>query len=251
MLAPEVRALLGKELRQLSRSRTALATALLLPLLMLVAIPVSQMFAAISGHAPPPRLPSGSVPLPPGLRAAMGDPLGMVRLLMPLFVTLGGLVVPAATMVHALIAEREGRTLELLVALPVRVGQVLLAKVAALLAVAVPITFCLYAVTAGVMVGKGVGSWALALTLWALLVAALAFSTCSALLISLLARDFRTANNLSGMVVVPVLLVTMAAVFVSPGPLVASGVLTVLLLGGGALCLWVALRVVTFERLLR
>jgi ABC-type Na+ efflux pump permease subunit len=250
---PEVRALLRKELVQLSRSRTALATALVLPLLLLVVVPVSQMLApGAEGLGPggrPLALPGG-LPLPPGLHAAVSEPRGLVRLLLPVLVTLGGVVVPVTTMVHALIHEREGRTLELLVALPVRVGHILLAKVAAVLAVAVPVTFCLYAVTAAVLLRTGTGGPALALALWGLLVSALAFSTCSALLVSLLARDFRTANNLSGLAVLPTVLLGLLAAFLLPGPLAATGALAAALLLAAAGCLWAALRVVTFERLL-
>jgi ABC-2 type transport system permease protein len=248
VLTPEVKALLGKELRQLLRSRAAVASALLLPLLLLVVVPVLQMLGIT--RAPVSHLPPG-VPLPPGLQGMAEDPKVMVRALLPLFIALGGLVVPSVTAVHALIAEREGRTLELLVALPVRVGHILLAKVLALLALAVPVTFCLYAVDVVVMLATGVGTPALALALWALLIAALAFSTCGALLVSLLARDFRTANNLTGLLVGPSVAGGLGVALLSPGPVLGSLVLAALLTLGAAGALWLALRVVTFERLLR
>lgn len=214
---------------------------------MLVLIPVGQMLG--SANAPAQRMPEGAS-LPPALRHLAEDPRAMARALFPPFITLGGLVALSVTAVHALIAEREGRTLELLVALPVRVGQILFAKVLALLALAVPVIFLLYAVDVVVMLRTGVGTPALALALWVLLVCALAFSTCGALLISLLAEDFRTANNLTGLLVGPTVLVGLGVAFAATGAVASSLGLAAVLAVAAAACLWRALRVVTFERLL-
>lgn len=252
MVAREVRILMRKEWRQLLRNRGALATALLLPVLMLLIIPAVQMFAftaAVQSAPPLDDLPPG-VTLPPGLVGLEEDPRALLRILMlPLFVMIGGLLVPSTTATYTLIAEREGRTLELLVALPVRIGQILLAKLLVILLLAVAVTCTLFAIDAVLIVMLGIGSAVFVAALLLVLLSALAYSTASALLISLLARDFRTANNLNGALVVPTL-------FLGIGTLVAvQGVPALLLLAliftlAALAATFVALRVITFERLL-
>jgi ABC-2 type transport system permease protein len=248
MLAPEVRQLFRKELRQLLRGRAALVSALLVPFLVLILPPLGQLLG--TGRPSSLRLPEG-LPWPLGLKAMLTNTDAAQRGLMPLFVILSGMVVPAITAVHALVAEREGRTLELLVALPVRVSQVLLAKVLALLALGVPVTFGLLAVNVGVMLHMGVCNVALALALFLLLACTVAFSTSGSLLISLIARDYRAASHFSGLLILPAVFLGLGAVLLVPGSVRASLTLSLLLAVAAVACLQVALRFVTFERLLR
>lgn len=248
MLAHEVKVLFHKELRQLLRGRAAIVSALVVPFLVLILPPLGQLMG--TGKASPLTLPR-EVFWPPGLRELAYDSNAAFRVLMPLFVTLSGMVVPSITAVHALVAEREGRTLELLVALPVRVSQVLLAKVLALLAFAVPVTFGLLAVNVTVLMSTGIVSPLLALALFLLLACTVAFSTSGSLLISLLARDYRAASHLSGLLILPSVFLGAGAVLLSPGPVWASVILSVLLAAAAGVCLHVALRFITFERLLR
>lgn len=249
MLAREVKVLFRKELRQLLRSRAAMASALVIPTLVLLLPPVGELMgtgqAVNLKHLPPDftRL--------PGLRELYYDSRASFRVLMPLFVTLSGMVVPSVTAVHTLVAEREARTLELLVALPVRVSQVLLAKVLALLSLAVPLTFGLLSLNVVVLVGRGLCSPEVALALYLLLGCTVAFSTSGSLLISLLARDYRAASNLSGLLILPSVFLGLGAVLFCPGPVVACLVLSALLAVAAGVCLHVALRFVTFEWLLR
>ena len=65
VLPPDVRILLGKELRQVRRSRAALASATLLPLFLMTVMPLAQLFIARSAAAPRSRT-SGTF-APPGL----------------------------------------------------------------------------------------------------------------------------------------------------------------------------------------
>jgi ABC-type Na+ efflux pump permease subunit len=254
MLDREVRLLIGKEWKQLLRSRGALATALLLPTLMLLIIPTVQMFTLLNMPASSQSfsdLPPG-MPLPPVIAAAADDPRAVLRLLLlPLFVTIGGLLVPSTMATYTLIAERENRTLELLVALPVRVGQILLAKLLVILMLAAGVTFTLFAIDAVLIVALGIGSPAFVAALLLLLLAALAYSTASALLISLLARDFRTANNLNGALVVPTLLLSVALLTLAPGGSLALLGLALVFVLAALAATFIALRVITFERLLR
>jgi ABC-type Na+ efflux pump permease subunit len=164
---------------------------------------------------------------------------------------LGGLIVPSVTASYILISERESRTLELLVALPVRVGQVLLAKLLALLALAGLVTLALFSIDAVLILALEVGSPGFVLALLLVLLAALGFSTTSALLVSLLARDFRTANNINGLLLGPTIVVSLVTVLAVPGPILSCLVLAGLLTAGALGCAFVAMRLVTFERLLR
>ena len=250
MLEREVRILFGKEWRQLLHSRGAMLSALLLPLLLLVIIPGLQMLGLSARTTPGLNLPPG-VPLPPGLQEWVNDPKAMMRAMLVPFIALGGLIVPSVTASYILITERESRTLELLVALPVRVGQILLAKLLALLALASLVTVVLFSIDAVLILALEVGSIGYVLGLLAVLLASLTFSTTSALLVSLLARDFRTANNINGLLIGPVILVCFLAMLVVPDPRVTSLLLAVLFALGAGIATFVALKVITFERLLR
>jgi ABC-type transport system involved in multi-copper enzyme maturation permease subunit len=252
MLGPEVRTLMHKEWRQLVRSRGAMASALLLPLLLLLVLPVGQMLGmrAAGSEAVRP-LPPG-VNLPPGLVEMNRDPAALLRALVPLLIALGGIIVPAVTATYTLIAERESRTLELLAALPVRIGQILWAKLLVILALAGSVTGTFVVIDAVLVVALGIGSLGFAVSLLVLLFAALAYSSATALLTSLLARDFRTANNINGALIGPTIVVLLCVLLFMPG----TAMVRVLTLAGffvvaTSAALYAALRVVTFERLLR
>lgn len=252
MLEREVRILVRKEWRQLLRSRGALASAIVLPVLLLLIIPAAQMIgltAAPVGSLN--QLPS-NVPLPPGLAGLNNDPRAVLRaLLLPLFITLGGQIVPGVTANYTMLAERENRTIELLVALPVRIGQILLAKLLVLLILASGVTLTLFAINAVLIVVLEIGSIAYVAALLLLLICALAYATASALLVSLLARDFRTANNITGILVVPSIFISLGVMLFMPSPTFGVLVLAALNALAAVAVMLIALRVVTFERLLR
>jgi ABC-2 type transport system permease protein len=249
----EVRLLMRKEWRQLLRSRGALASALLFPLLFLLIIPGIQIVAINAAPAAGSgvNLPPGTS-VPPALAAIGDDPKALLRiLLLPLFVTISGLTVPSMTATYIVIAERENRTLDLLVALPIRVHHILLAKFLVIVLLAGAVTFVLYSVDAVLILLFDLASAGYVVALLGLLVGALAYSTASALLVSLLARDFRTANNLLGAAIGPTIVVSIGVLL-----FVGSGTPSIVVLAGifalaAALAVLVALRVVTFERLLR
>lgn len=251
MIDREVRILLRKEWHQLLRSRGAMWTALLLPFLMLVVVPGIQMIGVsahgVGAHV---NLPSDEA-LPASLRTLIQDPMAMMRTLLVPFVALGGLIVPPVTASYILITERESRTIELLVAMPVRVGQILLAKLLALLVLATLVTVAFFCVDAVLILKLEIGSPGFVLALLTVLLSALAFSTTSALLVSLLARDFRTANNINGLFLGPSIGVSFAIMVAVPGTLVAALTLAALFALGSGVSLLVAFKVITFERLLR
>jgi ABC-2 type transport system permease protein len=250
MLAREVRILFRKELRQLLRNRGAMLTAIFLPLLMILLMPLAQISSMSTAtpkdlHLPP------EVHLPPGLSELRQDPRALLWFILTPLIATGSLLCPAVTASYIFIAEREARTLELLVALPVRVGHILLAKLLAILALAVPLSVGLLCVDAVFLLKRGLGSPGYVLMLTVMLLCALACSTSTALLVSLLARDFRSASNLNGLVLGPLILGSFGLMVVVPGGAVAAGVLAALYAAGAGVTTLLAMRVVTFERMLR
>ena len=240
-------ALLWKEFRQLPRKRGAMLSATLFPLIFLVIVPLINMLAlrdASGANAPV------GVNLPPGVGAMSRDPRAMLSgFLLPFMVMTSGLMLPSLLATYTIIAERERRTLELLVALPVSVKDIILAKLTAVLAVGLSVCLPLLVMDSAAMIAFGFGDVGDALLLLWLLLAALAYSTASALLIGLLAKDFRTANNITGALVGPLILVAMGIMMYLPA--VVAPLLRGALLWLAAVAAAVAsLRYFTFERLL-
>lgn len=250
MAGHELKVLFKKEWRQLLRSKGALATALLLPTLILLVIPSLQILGFESMTQQQQQLPK-DVWLPPGIAALGEDPRAIIRFLMPLFITIGGLIVPMMSANYTLIAEREARTLELLVALPVSMSQVMAAKLGAIVVLTTLVTFPLFAIDAVLLLATGTAGVAYVLALFVTLVCALAFSTAGALLIGLIARDFRTGNNLNALLVVPAMLLVMGLQTALPSPALGALIAGLVMAAGAGLCAFLALKVVTFERLLR
>lgn len=248
MIGPEVRCLMRKEWRQALRSRGAMLTSLLMPLLFLVVIPCGQMLAFFA--TPPQAIPPGAV-LPPGLAGLRDDPREVIRLLVPLMVTLGGLLVPSLAASYTVVSEREARTLDLLVAMPVRMAQVLAAKLLVIFCLAASACFGLFAIDATLLVALRFATPAFVAALGVVLLSALAYSTSSALLIGLLAKDFRTANNLGGLLFMPTFILTGVALVLLPGGALKLLILAAALLLAAGVAAWVAMRWVTFERLMR
>jgi ABC-2 type transport system permease protein len=249
VLSPEVRILLGKELRQVRRSRAALASATLLPLFLMTIMPLTQLFFARSAAAPPQSQASGAV-APPGL-AGVGDDQTqlLVSVMLPMFIVLGGLIVPTISATYTVVAEREKRTLDLLMALPVSVTDILLAKLLAMLVLASVVVLPLFCIDIAVLVAMGLISAPGILLLLVMLLAAMGCSVGVALLLALLARDFRTANNLNGAILGPLIVVMVAIFFLLTSPL-RDVLLTVVLVGVGLLAVLAGLRWLTFERYL-
>jgi ABC-2 type transport system permease protein len=241
-------ALLWKEFRQLPRKRGAMLSATLFPLLFFVVVPAINM-AAMRTSPGSVNTPVG-VNLPPGIGAVARNPEAMLTsFLLPLFVMIAGLMLPSLLATYTIIAERERRTLELLVALPVSVKDIILAKLGAVLGIGAGICLPLLAIDSVLLITLGFGGLGDALLLLWLLLAALAYSTASALLLSLLAKDFRTANNVTGALVGPLILVAMGIIVFLP-PVVAPLLLGAVLWLLTAAAVAVSLRWLTFEKLL-
>jgi ABC-type transport system involved in multi-copper enzyme maturation permease subunit len=232
--------LVRKELRQFMRSRTAVLTGLLLPALIMVVAPVAQLVAASA---------STTVRAPAAIPGIGGLSDVFLYFTFPLFFVLGGLMTPSLAATHTVISERERRSIELLVALPVTVRDILTAKMTANLLVAGVTLLPLFVVdAAAVLLLTSAGPLYVVAALL-LVMSALTASIGISLLLALLARDFRTANNLNGFFVVPTMLMTGACVALVPG-LWRFVVLSALMLALGGLAYLIAVRWLTFERYL-
>jgi len=246
LLRRPVRVLLRKEMRQFLRSRTAVLTGLLLPTLIMVVAPLVQLMAATAGSA------ARSTGIPasvPGLGGMTQLSDLFLYVTFPLFFVLGGLMTPSLAATHTVISERERRSIELLVALPVSVTDILTAKTAANLLVAGSTLLPLFVIDAvAILVLTSAGPLYVAAALL-LVVCALTASIGISLMLALVARDFRTANNLNGFFVVPTMVMTGLCVTLVPG-LWRFVVLSALMLALGGLAYLIAVRWLTFERYL-
>lgn len=249
MLSREMWILVRKELLQVRRNRGALLSATLLPLMLMVLVPLSQLFSMrLAGGSTRPLLPEGIV-MPAGLLELAEPQQLFTRILLPMFVTMSGLVVPSIAASYTVVAERERRTLDLLMALPVRVHDIVLAKLVATMVMAGVVVLPLFMLDAAVVLSMGVAGPGYVVQLLVLLLCALACSAGLALLLALLARDFRTANNINGALSGPLVVLTGLTLFLLPGG-ISQLVLAALLLLVGGTALAVGLRWLTFERYL-
>lgn len=249
MIDREVRVLFRKEWRQLVAGKSALATGAILPIVMLGVVPM--VMGSATAHAPL----ESDRPLPPSMQFGLfGDlssnPRHFAGSLLPIMVAIVGMVLPTMMASYLLITERERRTLELLVALPVRIEQVLVAKLLATLAAASMMSVPMLAVDVVALPWMGAASVEQVIALPVLLVAGLALSTSTALLMSLLARDFRTANNVAGALLAPTIVLTLVGGLLLPGGVVRPLGIAVVYALVAALVLRHSLKTITFERLL-
>jgi ABC-2 type transport system permease protein len=250
MIDREVRILLRKEWKQLVASRSAVATSLIMPVLFLLVMP--NVIITLMLRSPESAKQSVEQAGGIGVFAEVGqDPRRLPLALLPFLVSMTALIVPTALVTHLVISERESRTLELLVALPVRLEQLLQAKLGAVVIAAAGATVPLVLVDSVVIVATGIGGVGDVVGLPVLLVCVLGFSTSAALLIALIARDFRTANSVAGFILVPSLFAMMAGTALLPGGWVRPVVLGLGFAVAGVVLARIALRVVTFERLMR
>jgi hypothetical protein len=134
-----------------------------------------------------------------------------------------------------------------MLALPVVVGDILAAKLAAILATAAATIMPMFLVDAVVILTLRAESMAYVIGGLFLLVTTLVASVSLSLVMSLLARDQRSATQLGGMLAVPPLLLTGLCVVFVPG-LGRFVVLGLLMLALGCGALYGGLRFLTAER---
>ena len=237
--------LVRKELRQIGRNRTAMLTASLLPALLLFIAPIQILLSARLGGGNMKQLVNSPIP---GLQT--DDPVQIVlQFFYPFLLVLGGLMLPSLTTTYAIVAERERRSLELLVSLPVTVSEIITAKLVSVLVVTAIIGVPYVAAVVAFLMILGVADAGIIPAMLAPFLGAVAFSTGVSLLLTLLARDFRTANNLNGLFIVPAMFITLFTLGAIAGP-ARTYVLGLVLLALAGVAVVIALKWVSFERYL-
>ena len=243
-----VRALLGKELLQMRRSRGALISSTLLPILLMVVIPLGQL-AAFSSTSSQAAMATGNA-TNTALLARFARPVeAFTGLILPLLIAMTGVVVPSVATAYAVVAERERRSLDLLMALPVSVTEVLVAKVLSVFLVALGVVLPLFVIQAAALLTLGAADVGRIAALLLVLLGAFTCSVGVTFVITILARDYRTANNLSGLQIGPVVLLAPLLLLLLPGPL-GFVTLAASLAAIGLVALFIAWRWITFERYL-
>jgi ABC-2 type transport system permease protein len=240
----QVPVLLRKELRQLRRSRGAVISAAALPLILLVVTPLAQL----------PGIQRGSMgnldrlPLP-GFAGFQAPTDLFIWILFPLFVLVAGLVTPSMAATHMFIAERERRSVELLIALPVSVQDILISKMLALLVLSCLIIAPMFAFDMIMLSTAATLMLTYVLLIALLLFSSLYFSIGTGLLLALVSRDQRTANQLKSALLGPLLPIATVILVGTSGQGRLVLLSSFLLVGATAAVLFSA-RWLTFERYL-
>jgi ABC-2 type transport system permease protein len=247
VIPQEVQLLFWKEVRQLTRNTAAMLSSLVMPFALVVVAPVMALVASSTLRS------YRQVTVPVLARSLPGfdvihDGRGyLLYITIPLLLVTAALLTPILSATYMLIVERERRSLELLMALPVLVGDILAAKLAANLATAVVTIVPMFLIPAVIIVSLGEAGMGYVLGALFVLLATLAASAGASLLLALLARNLRTAASLGGMLTVPPLALTALCVIFVPG-LGRFVVLGLLMLALGCGALYAGLRWLTSER---
>src|SRR5437588_1284411 len=180
LMNDRLKPLFRKEARQIMRSKRTVVAAALVPALMLIFVTAGDIVTL--------RLGFGSRPiyLLSSSHAVSGEYL-LRHFTLPVLVTISALVTPSIVMGDALLGERERRTLELLVALPVSVIDVVLAKLGAVLSFAIIVTVPLFLLNVLIVSLAGYASVQQEVALVVLMAGCVAYSASSALLIAVIA----------------------------------------------------------------
>ena len=206
-VAPPIRALIRKELREYRHHRMILMTATVLPIVFLI-LPIANLVVFD---------PEKSIG---GVNLAVGQAMFCFFL--------SPVIIPATMSAFSVIGERDQGTLEPLLTLPLSDAQFLAGKVLAIVAPTVAASFVIYLAYMSVVVAVAHGpvrgaaldwTWPLG---FVLLAPALAlFSTLTGMAFSARAKDIRVAEHLSGLVLLPAMLPVMLVVTrtIEPGVL--------------------------------
>lgn len=255
--------ILRKEWLEIKQQRGLVLTMAFLPVLFTF-MPLVILYAA--GHFPTKDLngmpsPEEVVKLYPALaglsneqlvQAVMGPPLSMLLLLSPV-------ILPSIISSYSIVGEKVSQTLEPLLATPVTTGELLVAKILSALIPAVGITWVFAAIYA---VGVAFASlspqifqiiispaWLLLVLLCSPLLALIAVAATVA--ISSRVNDPRSAQQISAVVILPVMAVILAqfAGFLVLSPIFAAGLALVLILLAAA-AMWIATKLFQRETIL-
>lgn len=255
----KIRTILAKEWLELQQQRSLVLSLLLLPLLLTI-LPIGVVYAI--GRFPDEETEQlGIVLADPSLaglnalelgQAVMGKQFALLFLLMPLFI-------PSVIAAYSIVGEKSRRTLEPLLAAPVEVWELLLGKSLIALIPAVLVTWAcagifvialrLVVLSERVFVAIVNPAWLILLLLCAPLLALIAIAASVA--VSSRVNDPRTAQQLSGVIVVPIMALFFAQL---AGLLVLSPALSLAaalaLAAVAALSIWFATRLFQRENIL-
>jgi ABC-type transport system involved in multi-copper enzyme maturation permease subunit len=246
VIRQEVQLLFWKEVRQLTRNTAVMLSSLFMPAVLVVLAPVLALLASRTQPYHDLRVPPLTASLP-GFDLVRDGQGYFLYVELPFLFVMAALLTPVLAATHTLIVERERRSLELLMALPVLVGDILTAKLAAILATAVATIVPMFLVDAVVIVSVTEAGMAYVVGALFLLLTTLVAAVGASLLMALLARDLRTATSLGGLLSVPPLLLTGLCVVFVPG-LGRFAVLGLLMLALGCGAVYAGLRWLTSER---
>jgi ABC-2 type transport system permease protein len=228
-----IRAVAWREWTELKRNKSVLASAILLPILFLA---MAIGFLWIVKQTPPNtgvdvgKLPTGIAPGAKNTQQAIAVMFGnvgsMLFLLMPTSI-------PSIMAAHSIVGEKLTRTLEPLLASPVRTSEIVIGKVLTSVAVGlIPAlaAFAIYAIAAPLILGSELASVVVSARLYTtmLLVAPplAVLAVCLGMLVSSRVNDVQSAQNWAGMLVLPVIAFTISQVLgvvsLSAGALVAA-----------------------------
>lgn len=246
MNTTELQLLFWKEVRQLTRSTAAMLSSLFMPAVLVVLAPVLALLASRTEPYRALKVPSLTASLP-GFDLVQDGQGYFLYVTLPFLFVIAALLTPILAGIQTLIVERERRSLELLMALPVVVGDILAAKLAAILALALATIVPMFLVDALVIVSLTSAGVAYVAGALFLLVTTLVAAVSASFLMALMARDPRTATSLGGLLSVPPLLLTGLCVVFVPG-LGRFAVLGLLMLALGCCAVYAGLRWLTTER---
>jgi hypothetical protein len=242
----DVALLFSKEVRQLTRNTGVMLTSLFIPAVLVVLAPV---LAILASHTPGYRnvhIPELTLRLP-GF-AEIGSVQDFFLLVMiPTLLVIASLLAPMLSAIQTLILERERRSLELLLELPVAVGDVLTAKLTAVVAMALATMLPMYLVDAIVLLALTPAQLPYVLAGLFLVGTTLVCAACGSLLLALLARDLRTATTQGATLAAAPLFVTALCIVFIPG-VARFVVLGFLMLALGFTAVYSGIRWLTFER---
>jgi ABC-2 type transport system permease protein len=188
-VAPPVRALIRKELREYRHHRMILLTAVILPVVFLV-LPIVNLMMFDPARSPG------------GVDFAVGQAM-FCFFLCPV-------IIPATMAAFAVVGEREQGTLEPLMTLPLTDRQFLGGKLLAIVVPTVAASFTIFVVYMAAVVFVAAGEvreamleWTWSFGFFLLAPALAAFSTLVGIAFSARAKDIRVAEHLSGLVLLP------------------------------------------------
>lgn len=241
-----VRAILRKEWEEVFKNSLVLFTMVFTPLLFVIMGVATVAGTGLATKGAPPMSEAETAELRKlvgaqcaGLEGAACLDLYLGTLMLLLFMMLP-LILPTVFAAYSVVGEKTGRTLEPLLATPVRTSELLLAKVLAAVVPAILVTWGGVALYLGGLAALGKGALVLALLspAWIAAVGLLApllagGGVLAAVIVSSRVNDPRTAQQLSGVVVMPLAMIMIGqsmGLFIVDSTMVGVAILVMALL---------------------